>query len=390
MNKKTSKIFHKVAPEVAAQADKLVLEEIERRNKENGDVTAQDVKKVINKIVEHLKNEWGQDEDKASKLTVGKDDGPEAILRKVESKMINDNRRKNIQSLVHELQILYLKYTKRIIAVKNVVITDGGKIIIYDLDTNNDNLQSNNTYQKTMKAIEINGLTKERIVTEDASIMEQLGHVYKAVDKDYTTHKSGYVIWKVSSSKNSKLWAKIKILNRGSLAEIYLHHFYKGKFSKNPADYDKNFRNIKPQGYNMFFYGNRGRISSNSQLEHAVTNQQGFTEEDLDIGEISGYQVYYGSKFGKDYNIYKITNILQALADLYKDINDGPLETAFEKFERNISVGEKSKIYDESGNLLSQKAESHQVIAEVLEQGVDTDKLLEKLSDKQINIIMPI
>lgn len=286
-----------------------------------------------------------------------------SILKKTSSSMITDKRRHDIHSKLHKLQSMLLAAQGRTIRIKNVRLAKNS-VIVYDLDTAN--LTGGNHYKRIQESI--NGLKIYK--KEDTSLYKNLNATYRSVDEQYSANKSGsessYVFWR--TSKQGKNWSKIKILNRGSLAEIYLKHFYAGQ--QDVPTYDKNFQPIIPSGYNMFFYGQRGRIASDTELFHKVTNEPGFLTEDIDLGNGE----YIGVKFGSGYNIYKIANLLKSLQSLETGLRSKGVLESISDFEGEISKAAKNSKTGKS-------SESHQVVGEVVQ-------ILEKKSKKEIEELL--
>lgn len=327
--------------------------------------SAEDVLAAIQEIKAEVMAWMNEEKQNNTALQQSIDAGEDfySMLKNTTSSMITDKRRHDIHSKLHKLQLMLLKAQGRTIRIQNVYLAKDS-VIVYELDTAN--LTDGNHYERIQEVI--NGLKVYK--KEDTSLYKNLNATYRHVDEQYSANKTGagssYVFWR--TSKQGKNWSKIKILNRGSLAEIYLKHFYTGQ--QDVPAYDKNFKPIMPTGYNMFFYGQRGRITSDTDLFHKVTNEPGFLTEDIDLGNGE----YIGVKFGSGYNIYKIANLLKALQHLETGLRSKKVLEAISDFEGKISKQAKKSATGKS-------SESHQVVGELVQ-------ILGKKSKKEIEELL--
>jgi hypothetical protein len=73
-------------------------------------------------------------------------------------------------------------------------------------------------------------------------------------------------MWEIDDTK----WAKVWVHNRGSLGEMYLYHYYKGRSQQEPLKYDAYFKH-SPARYNMFFYGKTGDATNTEMMINKET-----------------------------------------------------------------------------------------------------------------------
>ena len=304
--------------------------------------TAAQIQKKIEQIAQTIQQKWLSNTN-SSLSNLSTANATSLILQQARKVNITRKRRQELNEQFHELQGMLLRYLNRFIGIRNVRI-ENGMVSVYVMDASN--MKKSGVYEN------LTDKTTGELLKEDTSILPNLNDTYVDIDHLYQNNlkrKSKYLMWEIDDTK----WAKVWVHNRGSLGEMYLYHYYKGRSQQEPLKYDAYFKH-SPARYNMFFYGKTGdatntemMINKETQLIHSVTNQQGFTLEDIGLGKSGSLEVYLGAKFGDAYNTYRLKLLLKNLDIMYKNLAADPssLGQEIQRFEQAITKEAKSEVH---------------------------------------------